>query len=390
MSVSKDALETVQKLYIAYYQRPADPQGLMYWAQKLEESGGNLNAIVHAFANSPEAKELYGGKPTEEVIKEIYEAVFNRAPDPEGLNFYKEKVEKGEFSIEDVMLRVLDGAKGDDATILEKKVAAAEKFVEAMFPSDVNGLPDLNAEPVIVKYEGFKDAEEAREWLKKVISNPDAPVPDVDEVKVDLLAIADPDDPLVNQVKDLVVEKPDLIDELKDVVEISPDEKTLQLMDEIKSHIEKLMDQVSGEHPEDIPPVDPESLQQMVAKIDSIKEEVLANTLPQEPLPPEGGEIPLPSEGIPHPETFPSPDESEGNSPEEGTGYSNEVSPEGETEPSPEAEGKPIPPEFKTGFLLIEDTIDSLSHQEIYQHSIRDLELPEESPFYSEDHSLWF
>lgn len=94
------------------------------------------------------------------------------------------------------MLRVLDGAKGDDATILEKKVAAAEKFVEAMFPSDVNGLPDLNAEPVIVKYEGFKDAEEAREWLKKVISNPDAPVPDVDEVKVDLLAIADPDDPL--------------------------------------------------------------------------------------------------------------------------------------------------------------------------------------------------
>lgn len=71
MSVSKEALETVQQLYIAYYQRPADPQGLMYWAQKLEESGGDLNAIVHAFANSPEAKELYGVSLLKRLLKKF-------------------------------------------------------------------------------------------------------------------------------------------------------------------------------------------------------------------------------------------------------------------------------------------------------------------------------
>lgn len=71
----------------------------MYWAQKLEESGGNLEAIVYEFSESPVALELYGNKPVEGVIKEIYPSVFNREPGEEGLNFYREKVERGETKL---------------------------------------------------------------------------------------------------------------------------------------------------------------------------------------------------------------------------------------------------------------------------------------------------
>ena len=31
-----DYFDTVEKIYIAYYQRPADPSGLIYWAARLE------------------------------------------------------------------------------------------------------------------------------------------------------------------------------------------------------------------------------------------------------------------------------------------------------------------------------------------------------------------
>jgi len=251
---------------------------------------------------------LYGDKPVEEVIKEIYESVFNREPDPEGLNFYKEKVEKGEFGLEDVMLRVLDGAKNDDAVILEKKVEVAHKFVEAIYP-DLNGQPDLSSEPEIVRYEGFKDAQEAREWLKKVVSSPDAPIPDINEIKVDLLAIADPDDPIVDEVKELMLENPEMVDKLEDVITISPDEEMLQIVDEIKSHMEQVMNQFAeqiqaGEHPEELPQIDPEVLEQIVSKLGSIKENI--SVVPPEGFIPEGVELP---EGMDLPEGVELPEE---------------------------------------------------------------------------------
>ena len=50
----------VQKIYIAFYQRPADPAGLRYWAQRMEAAGGDQAAVIDAFANSAEATDLYG------------------------------------------------------------------------------------------------------------------------------------------------------------------------------------------------------------------------------------------------------------------------------------------------------------------------------------------
>ena len=73
--------DIVQKLYIAYYQRPADPAGLKYWADQIEAKGGNASAVVNAFANSPESVALYGtinATTIGGVIDKIYLALFNR------------------------------------------------------------------------------------------------------------------------------------------------------------------------------------------------------------------------------------------------------------------------------------------------------------------------
>ena len=168
--------DQIQKVYIAYYQRPADPEGLLYWSQKLSEVNGDLSGIINAFANSAESQALYGGKTVEEIFTEIYQAAFNRDPDPEGLAWYTEKINLGEYSLTDVMLRVLDGAIGDDRVILEKKVEVAKGFTHILDP-------DLDGKDWTFDYRGEEVAQEVREWYKGVISSADASVPGLEDLE---------------------------------------------------------------------------------------------------------------------------------------------------------------------------------------------------------------
>ena len=176
-SAPQEYFKTVQKLYVAYYQRPADPEGLLYWSKRLDQAGGSLEGIVEAFANSPESQELYGEKQVEEIIREMYLAAFNREPDPAGLEFYSSKVRNGEYSLMDVTLRILDGALGSDREVLEAKIQAAQLFTSTIDP-------DLDGQDFKVNYSGEEDAKLARLWLREVTE-----VPSLEEVKkiIDLI-----------------------------------------------------------------------------------------------------------------------------------------------------------------------------------------------------------
>ena len=46
--------DDVQKIYIAYYGRPADAVDLAFWESQLEATGGNLSAIIGSFGASSE------------------------------------------------------------------------------------------------------------------------------------------------------------------------------------------------------------------------------------------------------------------------------------------------------------------------------------------------
>jgi hypothetical protein len=92
--------DTVQKIYIGYYQRAADPAGLIYWADKLNASNGNLTEIIDAFANSSESQGLYGtinSSSISSVVNSIYLALFNRNADEGGRNYYVNNYNAGKF-----------------------------------------------------------------------------------------------------------------------------------------------------------------------------------------------------------------------------------------------------------------------------------------------------
>src|SRR5690606_34992345 len=86
MAIS-DHFDTVQEIYIGFYQRPADPAGLRYWSEQIEAAGGDAAAVIDAFANSEEAGDVHGDINQDTiggVIDAIYNALFDRAPEPAG------------------------------------------------------------------------------------------------------------------------------------------------------------------------------------------------------------------------------------------------------------------------------------------------------------------
>ena len=72
------SIAEVQKAYVAYYGRPADPAGLEYWATRVDAEGG-IDALVSEFGNSAEASARFGALSQSDAVDEIYQQIFGRA-----------------------------------------------------------------------------------------------------------------------------------------------------------------------------------------------------------------------------------------------------------------------------------------------------------------------
>lgn len=163
-----DYLDTVQKVYIGYYQRAADPGGLIYWAAKLDAASGNLNEIIEAFANSAESTALYGTIDSSnigDVVDDIYNALFGRDAEAGGKAFYVDGFTAGTFTAATIMLNVLNGATGLDLLSVNNKVTAAELFTTTIDPG-------LDGRDYQATYDGDADAIQGRTFLSTVGWNP--------------------------------------------------------------------------------------------------------------------------------------------------------------------------------------------------------------------------
>ncbi|MCX7821833.1 MAG: M12 family metallo-peptidase [Syntrophobacterales bacterium] len=154
--------DRIQKIYIAYYQRPGDPGGIEYWLGILNRSGGNLNGIINSFATSVESQNLYGqinSSTIGNVIDAIYLALFDRRPDSIGKAFYTNGFINGTFTPGTIALNILDGARGSDLDAINNKLTVANKFSCEVKKQGIN-------------YAGESDANRARQFLRTVTSDP--------------------------------------------------------------------------------------------------------------------------------------------------------------------------------------------------------------------------
>jgi S-layer protein len=151
---SSASMTKIQEAYVAFYGRPADAAGQAYWADRYEAEG--WDAIVDAFGASAEATALYGAGGDEAQIQAIYNQMFGRDGDAEGVAFYTNLLATGAASASDIAARIFDGATGDDATMLANKVAVADKYTASVA---------ANADAV------YDDAAAARTFLSSVTAS---------------------------------------------------------------------------------------------------------------------------------------------------------------------------------------------------------------------------
>ena len=196
--------ETVQRLYIAFYQRPADPAGMRYWAGLIDAAGGDQTEAIKAFADSEESAALYGPidlNTIGSVIDAIYEALFSVEPDAEGKQFYVDGFTAGTFSAGSIALNILNGASGNDALSNQNKLQVANSFTSLV---DGRPLTDPNfgqGSEFAVTYAGDGDVIAARDLLKAVTSLPTTVLSD-EQLTIEIQTeIADSGDSILDSVQ---------------------------------------------------------------------------------------------------------------------------------------------------------------------------------------------
>lgn len=167
---SQEFLARVQELYVAYYGRPADQEGQQYWADRIDAEGES--AIINAFGNSAEYEAMAEGQGNATLVDNLYQQMFGRSADPEGLTYYTGVLESGEKSLAEIATTILNAASGVDRNDFNAKVEAAAEYT-AEFGSaddyDIVAAQDVveNAEgglytpeltPAIEDYQGAQEA----------------------------------------------------------------------------------------------------------------------------------------------------------------------------------------------------------------------------------------
>ncbi len=118
--------QSITKLYIATFDRAPDAKGLDYW---LNDSGLILEEIAQSFFEQKETQEKYPSEyDNEDFIIEVYDNLFDRAPDSAGFDYWLEELNSGRVTRDVFILAMVNGAQGDDAKILDNKTVVGLAF----------------------------------------------------------------------------------------------------------------------------------------------------------------------------------------------------------------------------------------------------------------------
>jgi len=116
----------LQELYVAYFGRAADPTGLDYWTEK----GITTTKFAADMYAQAEFKDAYGSKSTEAQVDQIYQNLFDRAADVDGLLYWTKQIDLGVLKVAEIATHLIWAAQNnsgseDDKTALSNRTDAA-------------------------------------------------------------------------------------------------------------------------------------------------------------------------------------------------------------------------------------------------------------------------
>ncbi|MCZ4274179.1 DUF4214 domain-containing protein [Maritalea porphyrae] len=134
--------QIITRLYIGYFNRAPDPNGIKYWVDRAE-SGMSFAEIAQSFSVQAESTSLYPyfaeqtTNTPDEFLVAVYANLFHRTPDAEGLNYWMGKLAEG-TKVGQMIIDIISGALGDDAELLSNKLEVAEYWTSQA--NDISGF----------------------------------------------------------------------------------------------------------------------------------------------------------------------------------------------------------------------------------------------------------
>lgn len=160
MGMNTDA---VQRLYVAYFNRPADPASLAVYEAMLPSdqvaTQAELQAVAEQyFSPSAEYASRYDGLSNAEIINTMYNNLFGRDAEPAGLLSWTGKLDSGAETFASIALQLSFSAQGTDADAVAAKITAANAFTTEVASTSAS----------IIGFSGMDAAASSRSWLATV------------------------------------------------------------------------------------------------------------------------------------------------------------------------------------------------------------------------------
>jgi len=150
--------QQTEAMYVAYFGRAGDPGGTYFWMGNLDD-GQTVDDVAMNFANQEESRGVYPflkNLTTDSdanriaFIDSIYQNLFNRAPDSDGLDYWDKELAADQKmltgndlfrAVGGFILEVIRGAlntdAGQDITAIQNKVAVASYFTDQLAAQNI-------------------------------------------------------------------------------------------------------------------------------------------------------------------------------------------------------------------------------------------------------------
>ena len=168
----------IQQLYVAYFGRPADPNGLASWLT----STASLTQIAQSFGTAPEFTTAFAGQTYAQQVNNLYLNLFGRQAEPAGLNAWVAELNSGRLTLAQIGLAISSGAQGSDKVALDSKITASGQWTASSNGSTAG----------ILAYSGDPGISAGRSFLLPVLTTATIPTQAATDTQVQTLISSNP------------------------------------------------------------------------------------------------------------------------------------------------------------------------------------------------------
>lgn len=118
----------LQQLYIGYFGRAADQEGLNFWVDAINNGGLSLDNVHTSFVQSAEYTAKYQGLTSEALVAQVYLNVLGRPAEAEGKAFWANAIDTGVITQDQLIEGLLSGLSAGDKAIVNNKVTVANYY----------------------------------------------------------------------------------------------------------------------------------------------------------------------------------------------------------------------------------------------------------------------